>query len=131
MPAAKAAAEQVDDYRQIHDFTTQFDVGDVCRPRLVELRDRLVFQEVRPVATIPSTARSSHLATHGDDQVFFVHQSPNTLGVHRERASLAFLGAHPIAIGRKLFRDAHDLRSYTVVNLLDRVVVEAAAQSQQ
>jgi hypothetical protein len=56
-----------------------------------------------------------------------VHQSPNTLSVHRERATLEFLGDHPIAIGRELFRDAHDLRSYTIVDLLDRVVVEAAA----
>jgi hypothetical protein len=56
-----------------------------------------------------------------------VHQSPNTLGVHWERASLEFLGDHPIAIGRELFRDAHDRRAHTIVDLLDRVVVEAAA----
>jgi hypothetical protein len=56
-----------------------------------------------------------------------VHQSPNALGVHRERASLQFLGDHPIAIGRELFRDAHDRRSHTIIDLLNRVVVEAAA----
>jgi hypothetical protein len=56
-----------------------------------------------------------------------VHQSPNTLGIHHERAPLEFLGDHPIAIGRELFRDAHDRCSHPIVDLLDRVVVEAAA----
>jgi hypothetical protein len=56
-----------------------------------------------------------------------VHQSPNALGVHHERASLQFLGDHPIAIGGELFRDAHERRSHTIIDLLNRVVVEAAA----
>jgi hypothetical protein len=56
-----------------------------------------------------------------------VHQSPNTLGVHCESASLQFLGDHPIAIGGELFRDAHERCSHSIVDLLDRVVVEAAA----
>jgi len=56
-----------------------------------------------------------------------VHPSPNTLGVHRERASLPFRGAHPIAPGGGLFRDADQRRSHTLVDLLNRVLVEAAA----
>jgi hypothetical protein len=56
-----------------------------------------------------------------------VHQSPNTLGIHHERAAFEFLGDHPIAIGRELFRDAHERRAHPIVDLLNRVVVEAAA----
>jgi hypothetical protein len=60
-----------------------------------------------------------------------VHQSPNAFGIRRERASLEFLSDHPIAIGGELFRDAHDLRAHTIIDLLNRVVVEAAAMDPQ
>lgn len=38
---------------------------------------------------------------------------------------------HPVAVRGKLFRDAHDRRAHTILDLLDRVVVEAAATQLQ
>ena len=114
-------------HRQVNELAAQIDVRNVRRPRLVQRRDRLVFQQIRPVAMIPTILGGGHEPTHLDHQILLVHQPANPLGVDRRQTPFQFLLDHPVTVGGELFRDAHDRRADAVVDVFDRVVVEAAA----
>jgi hypothetical protein len=126
-PAANAATQQIDNDRQVDELAAQIDVRDVRGPRRVERRDRLILQQIRPVARAASILRCGHEPTHLDDQILLVHQPANALGVDGDQSPFQLLLDHPVAVRRKLFRDAHDRRAHAIIGLLDRVVVEAAA----
>ena len=127
MPAPNSATEQIDNHRQVHELTTQFDVRNVRGPDRVELRGSLRFQQIRPVPRVPTILRRRHKSTHTDDQILLVHQPTNSLRVDHEFSPFQLLGDHPIPVRGELLRDAYQGRTDTIVDLFDRVVVETAA----